>query len=136
MKLPAFNHHRASDDGATVGYMLVPLFQRLRERGLSRIQEINDEMLKLRPLGRAHRRPRHMIILAKNKLGMHNMYKLISMGNLKYFKRQPIIPKTELVKWREGLIIGAACEAGELFQAVIDNKSWDELKREAYCFFL
>ncbi len=131
LKLPAFNHHRASDDGATVGYMLVPLFQRLRDRGLSHIQEINDEMLKLRPLGRANRRPRHMIILAKNKLGMHNMYKLISMGNLKYFKRQPIIPKTELIKWREGLIIGAACEAGELFQAVIDNKSWDELKRIA-----
>ena len=131
LKLPAFNHHRASDDGATVGYMLVPFFEMLRERGLSRIQQINDEMLKLRPLGKAHRRPRHMILLAKNKLGMHNMYKLISLSNLKYFKRQPIIPKTELIKYREGLIVGAACEAGELFQAVIDHKGWDELKRIA-----
>ena len=131
LKLPAFNHHRASDDGATVGYMLIPFFEMLRERGLSRIQQINDEMLKLRPLGKAHRRPRHMILLAKNKLGMHNMYKLISLSNLKYFKRQPIIPKTELIKYREGLIVGAACEAGELFQAVIDHKGWDELKRIA-----
>ena len=131
LKLPAFNHHRASDDGATVGYMLVPFFEMLRERGLSCIQQINDEMLKLRPLGKAHRRPRHMIILAKNKLGMHNMYKLISLSNLKYFKRQPIIPKTELVRYREGLIIGAACEAGELFQAVVEHKGWDELKRIA-----
>ena len=131
LKLPAFNHHRASDDGATVGYMLAPFFDMLRARGISRIQEINEEMLKLRPLGKANRRPRHMIILAKNKLGMHNMYKLISLSNLKYFKRQPIIPKTELVKWREGLIIGAACEAGELFQAVIEHKGWDELKRIA-----
>ena len=131
LKLPAFNHHRASDDGITVGYMLIPFFDMLRERGLSRIQEINTEMLKLRPLGRAHRRPRHMIILAKNKLGMHNLFKLISMSNLKYFKRQPIIPKTELVKWREGLIIGSACEAGELFQAVVAHKGWEELKRIA-----
>ncbi len=131
LKLPAFNHHRASDDGATVGYMLVPFFKMLRERGLSRIQQINEEMLKLRPLGKANRRPRHMIILAKNKLGMHNLYKLISLSNLKYFKRQPIIPKTELIRYREGLIIGSACEAGELFQAVIDHKGWDELKRIA-----
>ena len=131
LKLPAFNHHRASDDGATVGYMLVPFFQMLRERGLSRIQQINEEMLKLRPLGKANRRPRHMIILAKNKLGMRNLYKLISLSNLKYFKRQPIIPKTELIRYREGLIIGSACEAGELFQAVVAHKGWNELKRIA-----
>ena len=131
LKLPAFNHHRASDDGITVGYMLIPFFEMLRERGLHRVQEINNEMLKLRPLGKANRRPRHIILLAKNKMGMHNLFKLISLSNLKYFKRQPIIPKTELIKWREGIIVGAACEAGELFQAVVDHKGWDELKRIA-----
>lgn len=131
LNLPDFNHHRASDDGATVGYMLIPFFKMMREKGISRVQEINDLMLTLRPNGNANRRPKHMIILAKNKSGMKNLYQLISASNLKYFKRVPTIPKTELNKHREGLIIGSACEAGELFQAVIDGKSHEELVRIA-----
>ena len=132
LDLPAFNHHRASDDAGMVGYMLVPFFEKMRrELGISRLQEINGEMEKLRPLGGGSRHPKHIIILAKNKLGLKHLYQLVSASNLKYFKRYPIIPKTELVTHREGLIIGSACEAGELFRAVADHKDWAELRRIA-----
>ena len=132
LDLPAFNHHRASDDAGMVGYMLAPFFEKMRrELGISRLQEINGEMEKLRPLGGGSRHPKHIIILAKNKLGLKHLYQLVSASNLKYFKRYPIIPKTELVTHREGLIIGSACEAGELFRAVADHKDWAELRRIA-----
>ena len=132
LDLPAFNHHRASDDAGMVAYMLIPFFEKMRrEMGISRLQEINREMEKLRPMGGGNRHPKHIIILAKNKLGLKHLYQLVSASNLKHFKRVPIIPKTELVKHREGLIIGSACEAGELFRAVAENKDRAELKRIA-----
>ena len=133
LDLPAFNHHRASDDAAMVGYMLIPFFGKMRrELGIGRLQEINGQMLKLRPLGnKSHRRPKHIILLAKNKLGLKHLYQLVSLSNLQYFRRFPIIPKTELASHREGLIIGSACEAGELFRAVVEHKDWEELKRIA-----
>ncbi|MBP3493290.1 MAG: PolC-type DNA polymerase III [Oscillospiraceae bacterium] len=133
LDLPAFNHHRASDDAAMVAYMLIPFYEKMeKELGIDRLQQINEEMLKLRPKGtKTNRRPKHIILLAKNKLGLKNLYQLISASNLKYFKRYPIIPKSELVEHREGLIIGSACEAGELFRAITDHKDWEELKRIA-----
>ena len=132
LQLPQFNHHRASDDAVPVAQMLTKFFPMLEERGVTRLQQINNEMLKLRPLGsKSNRFPKHIILLAKNKAGLKNLYQLISLSNLKYFKRVPIIPKSELVAHREGLIIGSACEAGELFRAVADHKDWEELKRIA-----
>ena len=132
LQLPEFNHHRAGDDAATVAYMLVPFWDMLRAKGIRNLQEINAEMLKLRPLNtKANRRPRHIILIARNKTGLKNLYQLISDSNLKYFRKMPTIPKTELIKHREGLLIGSACEAGELFRAVVDHKDWDELKRIA-----
>ena len=132
LNLPAFNHHRASDDAATVAYMLIPFWKMLREKGISRLQEINPLMETLRPLCKvASRQPKHIIILAKNKQGLKNLYKLVSLSNLKYFKRYPWIHKSELIRHRAGLIIGSACEAGELFQAILAGKDWEELKRLA-----
>ena len=132
LQLPQFNHHRASDDAVPVAQMLTKFFPMLEERGVTRLQQINNEMLKLRPLGsKSNRFPKHIILLAKNKAGLKNLYQLISLSNLKYFKRVPIIPKSELIAHREGLIIGSACEAGELFRAVADHKDWEELKRIA-----
>jgi len=132
LDLPAFNHHRASDDAATVGYMLIPFWERLHERGIHTLQAINAEMEKLRPLGsKSNRFPKHIILLARNKVGLKNLYQMISASNLKYFKRVPTIPKSLLKEHREGIIIGSACEAGELFKAVADHKDWEELKRIA-----
>ena len=132
LQLPQFNHHRASDDAVPVAQMLTKFFPMLEERGVTRLQQINNEMLKLRPLGsKSNRFPKHIILLAKNKAGLKNLYQLISLSNLKYFKRVPIIPKSELIAHREGLIVGSACEAGELFRAVADHKDWEELKRIA-----
>ena len=132
LDLPAFQHHRASDDAATVAYMLIPFWDMLREKNIGHLQEINAEMARLRPNGRRVRRqPKHIIILARNKTGLKNLYQLISDSNLKYFRRVPTIPKTLLNEHREGLIIGSACEAGELYRAVPDHKDWAELRRIA-----
>ena len=132
LSLPDFNHHRASDDAITCGYLLARFFEKLREQGMERISQINDAMLEVRSGGKIlDRRARHIIVFAKNSIGLRNLYRLISYGNLKYFKRYPIMPKSELLRWREGLIIGSACEAGELFQAVIAHKSHSELLRIA-----
>ena len=131
LHLPAFNHHRASDDAATVAYMLIPFFRQLEEEGVRTIQDINPAMTKRRSKGRAKRQPKHLIILAKNQIGLRNLYKLISLSFLENFRRYPIIPKSLINANREGLILGSACEAGELFQAVVAGKDMDELKRIA-----
>ena len=132
LELPTFNHHRASDDAATVGYMLIPFWKMLHERGVDTLQGVNREMEKLRPLGgKTNRFPKHIILIAQNKVGLKNLYQMISASNLKYFKRVPTIPKTLLNEHREGIIVGSACEAGELFRAVADHKDWEELKRIA-----
>ena len=131
LNLPAFNHHRAYHDAATVGYMLVPFFEMLRDRGVHTLQQINPAMARLRTGGKARRQPKHLIVLAKNQLGLRNLYKLISASHLDHFKRYPIMPKSLINQHREGLIIGSACEAGELFQAVVKRKDFAELKRIA-----
>ena len=131
--LPEFNHHRAADDAVMCGLIMTRLMQKLEEEyDIHTLQAINPAMITLRSKGRiADRHARHIILFAKNQVGLRNLYHLISDSNLKYFKRVPRIPKSELMALREGLIIGSACEAGELFQAILDHKSEDELKRLA-----
>ena len=132
LSLPDFNHHRAGDDAVTCGLIFHKLTDKLRELELSRLQEINPAMMGLRSQSRLdNRHARHIILFAKNQVGLRNLYHLISDANLKYFKRVPRIPKSELLRYREGLIIGSACEAGEMFQAILDNKCEDEVKRLA-----
>ncbi len=130
--LPAFRHHRAGDDAATCGLFLPHFFKRLEEElDVHSVQAINPAMPSLRKKSRVRRKPKHIILLAQNKVGLKNLYQLVSMSNLKYFKRFPLIPKDELLAHREGLIIGGACEAGELFQAILERRDWEELKRIA-----
>ncbi len=74
---------------------------------------------------------KHILVFAKNQLGLRNLYRIISDAHLKFFKRHPRMPRAELTEFREGLIIGSACEAGELFQAILKDKDWDELKQIA-----
>ncbi len=131
LHLPAFNHHRASDDAATVAYMLPHFFKKLEGVGLHNLSEINSYMTTLRGKGKAKRQPKHLIVLAKNQTGLRNLYKLVSLSHLEHFKRYPIMPKSLINENREGLIIGSACEAGELFRALADGKDWEELKRIA-----
>ena len=132
LSLPEFNHHRAADDAMTCGLVFDRLIPKLEEIGVHSIQAINPAMPALRSKGKiGDRHAKHIIIYAKNQVGLRNMYHLISLSNLDYFKRVPRMPKSELLKYREGLIIGTACEAGELFQAILDHKSEDELERIA-----
>lgn len=130
--LPCSKLQRAEDDATTCGYLYLRFAQMLRERGISDLAGVNPEMAKLRSGGRIEdRRTKHIIVFAKNQLGLRNLYHIISDAHLKYFKRFPRMPKSELMRYREGLIIGSACEAGELFQAVLKRKSHEELKRIA-----
>ena len=133
LSLPEFNHHRAADDAMTCGLIMHRLMKKLEEEhDIHTLQDINPAMVHLRSKGRiADRHARHIILFAKNQVGLRNLYHLISNANLKYFKRVPRIPKSELMELREGLLIGSACEAGELFQAIVERKSEDELKRIA-----
>ena len=132
LSLPEFNHHRAVDDAVTVGYMMKSLFSRLEDKNITMLQQINPAMMQLRAGGHImDRQARHMILFAKNQTGLRNLYRLISYAHLKYFRRVPRIPKSELIQWREGLLVGSACEAGELFQAIVAHKSHDELVRIA-----
>lgn len=122
------NHHRAVDDAGCTAEIFVKFIQMLKDRGISNLDEVNDmsqsteETIKKLP---SH----HAIILAKNELGRRHLYRLVSDSHIRYFHRQPRIPKSEYMKYREGLIIGSACEAGELYQAVYGGKSDEEIAR-------
>ncbi len=134
LSLPEFNHHRAADDALTCGMVFGRLLEKLKEQyQLSTLQSITALMAKLRGERRTlSRYNQHIIVLAKNQMGLRNLYRLISESNLTYFKRGfPRMPKSRLLELREGLIIGSACEAGEFFQAVLEHKSDEELKRIA-----
>lgn len=131
LDLPDFSHHRAVDDAVTVAHMLNVFLPMLETRGIHSLQEINGAMARENTIGKGRRMPKHLIILVKNKQGLRNLYKLVSIANLEYFKRVPIMPKSLINENREGLIFGTACEAGELYQAVMRGKSWEELRRIA-----
>ena len=133
LSLPDFNHHRAADDAMTCGLIMAKLMAKLEEEhDIHTLQDINPAMTQLRSGGRiTDRQARHIILFAKNQVGLRNLYHLISDSNLEYFRRVPRMPKSDILRLREGLLIGSACEAGELFQAILDLKSDDELKRIA-----
>lgn len=125
LKLPSFNHHRAVDDSIALAGIFINLINRLKdERAVSNIKEINSKLVS----NDIKKIPSfHQVILVKNKVGLKNLYKLISKAHLDYFYKKPRIPKTELIKHREGLIIGSACEAGQLFRAITSGVPFNEL---------
>ncbi len=127
--LPEFQHHRASDDATTGAQLLFTFFQRLKELGAGRVSDIAPLMTKLRANSSVSRQPKHIILLVKEQKGIRNLYELVSRAHLENFKKYPIIPKSLLLKLREGLIIGSACENGEIFRAVTGRRSMRELKR-------
>ena len=129
--LPPFQHHRAYDDAETCGLILSALTPMLRERGVERAAAVNAAFAGQRRGGRGRRSAYHLVILAKNQAGLRNLYKLVSKSHLEHFNRYPIMPKSLVDENREGLIIGSACEAGELFRAVAAGKEDRELERIA-----
>jgi len=133
LRLPDFQHHRASDDARTTALALLRLFELAREKGVTGLSDMNPVMVPLRIANRdnVRRQPKHLIIFAKNQAGLRNLYKLISLSHLEYFKRYPLIPKSVLEENREGLIFGTACEAGELMRSVLDGRPAGELERVA-----
>ena len=129
--LPPFQHHRAYDDAETCGLILAELLPMLREQGIERAAQINQLFAGKKRGGRGRRSAYHLVVLAKNQIGLRNLYKLVSKAHLEHFNRFPIMPKSLIDKNREGLIIGSACEAGELFRAVIAGREDRELDRIA-----
>lgn len=129
LKLGKFDHHRASDDALMLAKIYIELAGRLiNDRGFKSLNELNKlayeiETKKLKSY--------HHIILARNQAGLKNLYKLVSISNLDYFYKKPLIPKSVLIEHREGLIFGSACEAGELFQAILDIRDEEYIKKTA-----
>ncbi len=128
-KLEDFHHHRASDDAETLAKIFFVMLERLRSEGVNTFERMVDAMsescdpLKLRPY--------HAVIFAKNLTGLKNLYKLVSYSYLDYYKRFPRMPKSVIEQHRDGLIIGSACEAGELYRAILDGKSNQEIEEIA-----
>ena len=129
LKLGKFDHHRASDDALMLAKIYVELAGRLKnDRGFKSLNELNKlvdeiETKKLKSY--------HHIILVRNQAGLKNLYKLVSLSNLEYFYKKPLIPKSILQQHREGLIFGSACEAGELFQALLDIRDEEYIEQIA-----
>lgn len=122
------HHHRAVDDANATAKIFVKLYEMLVERGVKTVENVNelgsasDDTIKK---GRTY----HGIILAKNEIGRVNLYRLISEAHVRYFNRRPRMPMSMINKYREGLILGSACEAGELFRAVVDDAPDEEIAR-------
>ncbi|MBQ4096018.1 MAG: PolC-type DNA polymerase III [Oscillospiraceae bacterium] len=130
LNLGDFEHHRACDDAKICGGIFIALVKQLiDEHGAKSctFDRFNSLVGVVDVQAMSPKDSYHQIILVKDNVGLKNLYKLISYSNLKYYKRFPRVPKSELIKHREGLIIGSACEAGELFRAVIADKPWEEL---------
>ncbi|MDE5854418.1 MAG: PHP domain-containing protein, partial [Ruminococcus sp.] len=129
LKLGNFEHHRADEDALILSKIYIELINRIKShRGYTNLNQLNEliddiEIKKLKSY--------HQIILVRNQAGLKNLYKLVSICNLDYFYKKPLIPKSILEKHREGLIFGSACEAGELFQAMLAKKSNKKLEELA-----
>src|SRR3712207_1714935 len=120
------NHHRAVDDAKATADILLCCFKLLDDMKITSLDSLNKEFLGNIDVKKLP--TYHLIILAKNQVGLKNLYKLISYSNLDYFFRKPRMPKSLIEQYKEGLIIGSACEAGEVYKAVLEGKSQEELK--------
>ena len=119
------HHHRADDDARVLAEIFLKMVQKLVEdAGITKVMDINHSMGQ-QNTGKMH--PYHIVLLVQNQTGLKNLYKIISASHLEYFQKKPRIPKSLLVRHREGLLVGSACEAGELFKAIREGKKWSEL---------
>ena len=122
------NHHRAVDDAGCTAEIFVKFIEMLRERGMSTLDEVNA--MGTSSVQNVQKMPTyHAIILATCDQGRTNLYKLISLAHIKYYHRRPRIPKSEFIRYRDGLLIGSACEAGELYRAILNGHPEEEISR-------
>ncbi|OEF98788.1 PolC-type DNA polymerase III [Desulfuribacillus alkaliarsenatis] len=119
------NHHRALFDAHATGKLFCAMLDRLIEQGIMDLEDLNKKVVNV---DIQKLKSYHCILLAKNQTGLKNLYKLISLSHIKYFHRTPRIPRSELIKHREGICVGSACEAGELYQAILLNKPEQEIE--------
>lgn len=130
LKISLENHHRAIDDAEATAKIFQIFIEMLAKDEIVTLKQLNvlgDSSVDL-----VKRLPTyHAIILAKNELGRINMYRLISQSNLTYYYKRPRIPKSMILKYREGLLLGSACEAGELYRAILDKKSDEDIAKIA-----
>ena len=122
------HHHRAVDDAACTAEIFVKLVEMLRDRGVETMEELDqmesytEETIRKMP-------SYHAIMLAQNDIGRVNLYRLVSDSHIKYYNRRPKIPKSEFMKYREGILLGSACEAGELYRTLLRGSSQEEVTR-------
>ena len=135
LELPKFNHHRAGDDAAALAAIFCKMLEDLAAKDIRRVEDVNTglggnkEVLK--------KKYHHLIILVKNQVGLKNLYKIVSAAHTEYFFKRPRVPRSLLNQYREGLLLDSACEAGELYRAIVAGRDMDELKRiAAYYDFL
>lgn len=126
LKISLDNHHRAVDDAECTAEIFIKLIEMLKKEGVNTLAELN-EMGKASVEAVRKLHSYHIIILAKNQTGRMNLYRLVSESHLTYFYKRPLIPKSLIQKYREGLILGSACEAGELFRAMLDGQSEEQI---------
>lgn len=121
-----FDHHRAFEDAHMLALIFNAMADKLKSEGIVNTDQLSHLMSQRSDPKKL--KSYHQIILVKNAVGLKNLYKLVSESYLQYYHRNPRIPKTLLSQYREGLIIGSACEAGELFAAILENRPWNDLK--------
>ncbi len=128
-RLETFNHHRATDDAEALGRIFHCMCARLREEGVTNFEDLNRAMSESADPKKLP--SYHIVLLVENDIGLKNLYKLVSASYLHYFNRNPRIPKSLLDRHRDGLIVGSACEAGELYKAIMEGKPNADLERIA-----
>ncbi|MEZ0537314.1 PolC-type DNA polymerase III [Caldicellulosiruptoraceae bacterium PP1] len=127
LNIELISHHRAVDDAQATANIFIEFVNRLKSKGYNRLSEINNLEKSNKDISKLN--SYHATILVKNYQGLYNLYKLTSISHLEFFYKRPRIPKSLLTQYKEGLIVGSACEAGELFRAFIEGKSEYEIEK-------
>ena len=129
LELPAYEAHRACEDSAALGRIFCVMLKDLEEKQVTAVSGINTGLGGNREV--LKKKYYHLIILVRNQMGLKNLYKIVSEAHVNYFFKKPRVPRSLLNKYRDGLILTSACEAGELYRAIVEGRSYEELKKIA-----
>ena len=129
LELPAYEAHRACEDAGALGRIFCVMLKDLEEKQVTAVSGINTGLGGNREV--LKKKYYHLIILVKNQMGLKNLYKIVSEAHVNYFFKKPRVPRSLLNKYRDGLILTSACEAGELYRAIVEGRSYEELKKIA-----